>query len=63
MKTYKRIFLAIALIGSINWGLIALFDFNILVFIFNDTLLTKIIYLIISLSALLSTILLFDKED
>jgi hypothetical protein len=42
-------------IGGINWGLIGLFDFNLVERIFGDgSLLTRIIYVAVGLSALYS---------
>ena len=42
-------------IGGINWGLIGLFDFNLVERIFGDgSLLTRIIYVAVGISALYS---------
>lgn len=45
-------------IGAINWGLIGFFNFNLVEFIFqNSTLISRIIYDIIGISAIISIIL------
>lgn len=44
----------LTIIGGLNWGLIGLFNFNLVTFIFGiDTLWTKIVYILVGLGALL----------
>ncbi len=53
MKTISYIALTIAIIGAVNWGLIGLFNFNLVAFLFGDmTLLARIIYSLVGLSGL-----------
>ncbi len=53
MKTISCIALTIAIIGAVNWGLIGLFNFNLVAFLFGDmTLLARIIYSLVGLSGL-----------
>ena len=55
MKTIQYTALALTIIGSFNWGLVGLFDFNLVTFLFGiDSLLTNIIYIVIGLSSLIS---------
>lgn len=43
----------LVIIGGINWGLIGLFGFNLVEFLFGDfTLLTRLIYILVGLAAL-----------
>lgn len=45
--------LILVVIGGLNWGLVSLFDLNIISAIFGDmTLLSKLIYDIVALAAL-----------
>ena len=45
--------LTIAIIGAVNWGLIALFRFDLVAFIFGDmTLLSRIVYGLVGLCGL-----------
>lgn len=45
--------LVLAAVGALNWGLIGIFDFNLVASIFGaDTVLTNIIYIIVGLAAL-----------
>lgn len=53
MKTLKYIILIIAIIGAINWGLIGLFDFNLVTALFGiDSLLTKLVYILVGISGI-----------
>jgi len=56
------------LIGALNWGLIGLFDFNLVSYLFGeDTTFTNVIYIIVGacalISAILSIICAFNKRD
>ena len=43
--------LVISIIGCINWGLVGLFNFNLVEYLFGDgSLLTKIVYVLVMLS-------------
>lgn len=53
MKILNCIALTITVIGAINWGLIGLFQFNLVAFLFgNMTLLSRIIYTLVGLCGL-----------
>lgn len=54
MNTLYRICLVIAAIGCLNWGLVGIFDFNLVEFLFgNGTILTRIVYIIVALAGLI----------
>lgn len=68
MKTIQIIALIFTIIGAINWGLIGLFDFNLVALIFGgaESMLTKIIYIVVGICGLLNIRLLvecFEKLD
>lgn len=45
----------ITLIGGLNWGLIGLFNFNLVTFLFGiDTILTRIVYILVGIGALIT---------
>ena len=45
--------LAITIIGAVNWGLIGLFQFDLVRFLFGDmTLLSRIVYIVVGLCGL-----------
>lgn len=53
MNTLKWITFTAVLIGALNWGLVGLFHFDLVRFIFGDmTVLTRIIYSLVGLCAL-----------
>ena len=54
MKTTAFI---LVLIGALNWGLIGLFNFNLVTFLFGDmTLLSRIVYSLVGISAIIVTV-------
>ena len=65
MKTIEAIAITLIIIGAINWGLIGLFDFNLVTFIFggNDSIFTKIVYILVGISGLLSIRVLIELFD
>ena len=53
MKTINYIVLAIAIIGAVNWGLIGIFNFNLVSFLFGQmSWLSRVIYTLVGLSGL-----------
>ena len=51
MNTLYKIALALGIVGCINWGLVGLFNFNLVEYLFGDgTILTKIIYILVFIS-------------
>ena len=60
MATLQKIALTFTIIGAINWGLIGLFDFNLVSAIFGDmTVLARIIYSIVGICGLINIGILF----
>lgn len=52
MKYLSCLALTIAIIGAVNWGLIGFFGFNLVAWLFGDTLFASIIYGLVGLSGL-----------
>lgn len=53
MKALNFITLLLLIIGGINWGLIGLFEFNLVDFLFGEgSILSRIIYILVGISAL-----------
>ncbi|HLD55488.1 MAG TPA: DUF378 domain-containing protein [Candidatus Nanoarchaeia archaeon] len=45
--------IVLVIIGGINWGLVGLFEWDLVMFIFGDmTILSRVIYSLVGLSAL-----------
>lgn len=65
MYTIKRIALALVIIGAINWGLIGLFNFDLVATIFGgqDAGLSRIIYTLVGISGLVSLAIFSDLMD
>ena len=64
MRIIQKITLALIIIGAINWGLIGLFDFNLVSSLFGiDSMLTKIIYILVGISGVIDISLLFMDFD
>lgn len=59
LKTVDAIAYSLLLIGALNWGIIGLFDFNLVAAICGDiTILTRFIYALVGLAAIYDLILL-----
>ena len=65
MQTLQKICLLLTIIGAIVWGLIGIFDFNLVATIFGDgTMLSRIIYSLVGIAGLINIYLLFyDFKD
>lgn len=63
MKIIDTIALILIIIGAINWGLIGIFNFNLVEVIFGGfNVLTRIIYILVGISGLWGIKLIFDKN-
>lgn len=55
METLQKSCLVVTIIGAINWGLIGLFDFNLVETIFGiDSMLSNIIYILVGICGLVN---------
>lgn len=60
MVTLQKIALVITIIGALNWGLIGLFDFNLVATLFESVpVLEKIIYILVGITGLINIGILF----
>lgn len=63
MKVIDTIALVLIIIGAINWGLVVIFNFNLVEAIFGGlSVLTRIIYILVGISGLWGIKLIFDKN-
>ena len=61
MKVIDKIALVLIIIGAINWGLIAVFNFDLVAAIFGDmSIISRIVYGLVGVSGLWGIKLLFD---
>ena len=51
MKTLDVIVAILLIIGGLNWGLVGLFEFNLVDFIFGKMVIDRIIYVLVGISA------------
>jgi uncharacterized membrane protein YuzA (DUF378 family) len=51
MKRLEPVWLALVLLGALNWALIALFDFNVVEEILGTGTITDVVYVIVGLAA------------
>ena len=65
MVILQKIALVITIIGAINWGLIGLFDFNLVATLFESAeVIEKFIYILVGISGLINIGILFmNFED
>lgn len=69
MNMLQKPCLILTIVGALNWGLVGLFDFDLVKFItMNEVnVLTRIIYCLIAVAGVINIILLFmnlsDRED
>ncbi len=64
METLQKIALVFTIIGAIVWGLIGLFDFNLVDFIFGSgSILSRIIYTVVGICGLINIGLLVQDID
>ena len=64
MNTIYKIALVLVIIGAVNWGLIGLFNVNLVSLIFGtDSLLSNIIYVLVGIAGLFSCGILMQPLD
>lgn len=64
MNYLKKIAQVLLVVGGLNWGLVGLFEFDLVATIFGDmTALTRVVYVLVGLSALVGVMYLLDKDD
>ena len=57
MRILKIISFILVIIGALNWGLVGLFDFDLVAAVFGDmTFLARTVYILVGLAAIISLI-------
>ena len=63
MKIIDKIALVLVIVGAIVWGIIGIFNINIVDALFGaNSIISKIIYILVGISGLWAIKLLFDKD-
>ena len=56
MNTIYKVALAMVIIGAINWGMVGIFNVNLVSLLFGvDTFLTNFVYALVGICGLIST--------
>ena len=64
MSTLYKTCTVIASIGCINWGLVGIFDFNLVEFLFgNATIITRLVYIIVAVAGIIDLGILTKDID
>ncbi|NLM63147.1 MAG: DUF378 domain-containing protein [Mollicutes bacterium] len=64
METLQKICLVVTIVGALNWGLIGLFNFNLVEAIFGElTVMSQIIYILVGITGLINIGILFKHLD
>jgi len=64
VKALSTTALVLVIIGGLNWGLVGLFDYNLVDSLFGvGSALARIVYVLVGLAALYSIVPLVQKEE
>jgi uncharacterized membrane protein YuzA (DUF378 family) len=64
METIQKIALVFTIIGAINWGLVGLFDLDLVATVFGDmTMLSRIVYGLVGICGLINIGILFSHIE
>ena len=64
MNILQKTALIFTLIGAFNWGLIGLFSFDLVAFLFGEmTILSRIVYTLVGIWGIINIVLLFVDLD
>ena len=65
MNTLQKTALVLTIIGALNWGLVGLFQFDLVATIFGgaDTLLARTVYTLVGVAGIINIGLLFKDLD
>jgi len=63
MLALQKSTLVLTIIGAINWGLVGLFQFNLITSLFGEGIITNFIYILYGLCGLINIGILFMDFD
>lgn len=63
MEGLQKVCLVFTIIGAIVWGLIGFFDFNLVSWLFGDSIISRIVYIIVGICGLINIGILFNHID
>lgn len=61
---FDKIALALLVIGGLNWGLVGIFSFDLVAWLFGGTgaILSRVVYVLVALAAIWCITLLFRRD-
>ena len=65
MEFLDKLSLTLAIIGGLNWGLVGLFEFDLVAFLFGGqtAVLSRIVYVLVAVSAIWCISLFFKENE
>ncbi|MDE7279138.1 MAG: DUF378 domain-containing protein [Oscillospiraceae bacterium] len=62
---FDKIALALLVIGGLNWGLVGIFSFDLVAWLFGGTgaILSRVVYVLVALAAIWCITLLFRRDS
>lgn len=65
MKIMDKIALFLLIVGGLNWGLVGLFSFDLVAWVCggSDSIISRIVYVLVALSALWCVSLFFKRNE
>ena len=65
MNILQKIALVLVIIGALNWGLVGIFNFNLVAFIFDNIspIVSRIIYSLVGIAGIISITTLFYQAN
>ena len=64
MQTLQKVCLILTIIGALNWGLIGLFDFNLVATLFGaENVISRIVYVLVGIADIINIALLFEDFE
>lgn len=62
MEIIKKIALVLTIVGALNWGLIGLFNLNLVTLMIKNALINNIIYILIGIASLICLTYFFEEK-
>ena len=59
METLQKCALVLTIVGAVNWGLIGLFNVNLVTLLFKESMFTNLIYILVGVCGLVNIMILF----
>lgn len=60
MESLQKCALVVTIIGAINWGLIGLFEFDLVAYLFGEmSMISRAVYILVAITGIINILLLF----